>query len=412
LNKVVVTGVGIISPIGNDCNSFLESLKNGKNGIKEISSFDTSEYSVKIAGEVNIDLNNFFSKKDLNKLDRFTAFSIIAADQAILQSKLNKSKSNLNRVGVIIGSGIGGISTFEKQHKRLLKHPKKVSPYFIPTMISDIAAGHISIKYGFKGINYGVVSACATGNHAIGNAYKQIKYNDADIMIAGGSEASITPISIAGFSNMKALTKNSDIKTACRPFDLKRDGFVMGEGAGILVLENKEHAIKRNANILCEIIGYGATADAYHLTSPIPGGIGAIESMKISLNENNINYKDIDYINAHGTSTPYNDKNETAAIKSVFKDHAYKVKISSTKSCTGHLLGAAGGIESIACIQAIRDNFIPPTINLKNKDPECDLDYTPNKSINKNINYAMSNTFGFGGHNASLIFKKYAEDSK
>ncbi len=412
MNKVVVTGVGIISPIGNDYNSFLKSLKNGENGIKEISSFDTSEYSVKIAGEVSIDLNTFFSKKDLNKLDRFTAFSIIAADQAILQSKLNKSKSNPNRIGVIIGSGIGGISTFEKQHKRLLKHPKKVSPYFIPTMISDIAAGHISIKYGFKGINYGVVSACATGNHAIGNAYKQIKYNDADIMIAGGSEASITPISIAGFSNMKALTKNSDIKTACRPFDLKRDGFVMGEGSGILVLENKEHAIKRNANILCEIVGYGATADAYHLTSPIPGGLGAIESMKISLNENNISYKDIDYINAHGTSTPYNDKNETAAIKSVFKDYAYKVKISSTKSSTGHLLGAAGGIESIACIQSIRDNFIPPTINLKNKDPECDLDYTPNKSINKNINYAMSNTFGFGGHNASLIFKKYVKDSK
>ncbi len=412
MNKVVVTGVGIISPIGNDYNSFLESLKNGKNGIKEISSFDTSEYSVKIAGEVSIDLNTFFSKKDLNKLDRFTAFSIIAADQAILQSKLNKSKSNPNRIGVIIGSGIGGISTFERQHKRLLKHPKKVSPYFIPTMISDIAAGHISIKYGFKGINYGVVSACATGNHAIGNAYKQIKYNDADIMIAGGSEASITPISIAGFSNMKALTKNSNIKTACRPFDLKRDGFVMGEGSGILVLENKEHAIKRNANILCEIVGYGATADAYHLTSPIPGGLGAIESMKISLNENNISYKDIDYINAHGTSTPYNDKNETAAIKSVFKDYACKVKISSTKSSTGHLLGAAGGIESIACIQAIKDSFIPPTINLKNKDPECDLDYTPNKSINKNINYAMSNTFGFGGHNASLIFKKYVEDSK
>ena len=412
MNKVVVTGVGVISPIGNDYNSFLKSLKNGKNGIKEISSFDTSEYSVKIAGEVSIDLNIFFSKKDLNKLDRFTAFSIIAADQAILQSKLNKSKSNPNRIGVIIGSGIGGISTFEKQHKRLLKHPKKVSPYFIPTMISDIAAGHISIKHGFKGINYGVVSACATCNHAIGNAYKQIKYNDADIMIAGGSEASITPISIAGFSNMKALTKNPDIDTACRPFDLKRDGFVMGEGAGILVLENKEHAIKRDANILCEIVGYGATADAYHLTSPAPGGLGAIESMKISLNENNINYKDIDYINAHGTSTLYNDKNETAAIKSVFKDYAYKIKISSTKSSTGHLLGAAGGVESIACIQSIRDNFIPPTINFKNRDPECDLDYTPNKSINKNINYAMSNTFGFGGHNASLIFKKYVKDSK
>ena len=272
-------------------------------------------------------------------------------------------------------------------------------------MISDIAAGHISIKYGYKGINYGIVSACATGTHAIGNAYRQIKYGDADIMVAGGSEASITPISIAGFSNMKALTKNPDINSASRPFDLNRNGFVMGEGAGILILENKKHAIKRNANILCEISGYGATADAYHLTTPTPGGLGAIESMKIALKENNTKHTEVDYINAHGTSTIYNDKNETSAIKNVFKQHAKQLSISSTKSMTGHLLGAAGAIESIACILALNNSFVPPTINYSTPDPECDLNYTPNKSIDKSIKYAMSNTFGFGGHNATILFK-------
>ena len=403
-NKVVVTGLGIISPIGNNINEFYNSLKSGKNGIKEITHFDTEDFNVKIAGEASINLNDFFSNKDLNKLDRFTAFSLIAADEAIKQSNINNN-INHKRTGVIIGSGIGGIGTFEKQHKRLLKHPKRVSPYFIPTMISDIAAGHISIKYGYKGINYGIVSACATGTHAIGNAYRQIKYGDADIMVAGGSEASITPISIAGFSNMKALTKNPDINSASRPFDLNRNGFVMGEGAGILILENKKHAIKRNANILCEISGYGATADAYHLTTPTPGGLGAIESMKIALKENNTKHTEVDYINAHGTSTIYNDKNETSAIKNVFKQHAKQLSISSTKSMTGHLLGAAGAIESIACILALNNSFVPPTINYSTPDPECDLNYTPNKSIDKSIKYAMSNTFGFGGHNATILFK-------
>ena len=404
-NKVVITGIGAITPIGSNCSEFLDSLKSGKNGIKPTSLFDTTDFSVKISGEVDIDLASYFSKKELNKLDRFTAFSLLAADEAINQSGIANTL-NPDRIGVIIGSGIGGIGTFEKQHKKLLQHPKKVSPYFIPTMISDIAAGHISIKYGFKGINYGIVSACATGTHAIGNAYRQIKYGDADVMIAGGSEASITPISIAGFSNMKALTKNPDINSASRPFDLNRDGFVMGEGSGVLVLENKDHALKRDANILCEISGYGATADAYHLTSPTPGGLGAIKSMEIALNENNIDYSQIDYINAHGTSTPYNDKNETAAIKTVFKDYSNSIKISSTKSMTGHLLGAAGAIEAIVCILSMQNSFIPPTINYTIEDPECDLDYTPNKSINKNIEFSMSNTFGFGGHNATIIFKK------
>ena len=405
-NKVVITGIGIISPIGNTIQEFLSSLKNGINGINKISLFNTEDYNVKIAAESSINIDSFFSKKDLNKIDRFTAFSLLASDQAIKQANLETHK-NKDDIGVIVGSGIGGIKTFEEQHKRLLKHPKRVSPYFIPSMISDIAAGQISIKHGFKGINYGVVSACATGSHSIGDAYRQIKYGDAQIIVAGGSEAPITPMSIAGFSNMKALTKNPDINTACRPFDLNRDGFVMGEGSGILIIESEKSAINRNANILCEIVGYGATADAYHLTSPVPEGLGASKAMEAAVNENNISMDKIDYINAHGTSTPFNDKNETLAIKNTFGRYAKNLSISSTKSMTGHLLGAAGAVEAIACILAINNSFIPPTINIKDNDPECDLNYTKNKAINKEINYAMSNTFGFGGHNASLIFKKY-----
>ncbi|MBI45723.1 MAG: beta-ketoacyl-[acyl-carrier-protein] synthase II [Candidatus Marinimicrobia bacterium] len=403
-NKVVVTGIGVNSPIGNNIPDFLHSLRIGKNGIKNITHFDTSDYKVKIAGESSICLNDYFSSKELNKLDRFSALGVLAADQAVVQAKLNK---NHDDVGVIVGSGIGGISTFEKQHERLLKHPKRVSPYFIPTMISDIAAGHISIKYGFKGVNYSVVSACATGSHVIGDAYRQIKHGYEKIIIAGGCEAPITPMSIAGFSNMRALTQNPDINTACRPFDLNRDGFVMGEGSGVLVLESEKSAIERNVDIICEIVGYGATADAFHLTTPIPNGLGASSAMEKALNENSTNYKLIDYINAHGTSTVYNDKNETSAIKNTFTDYAKNISISSTKSLTGHLLGAAGAIEAIACILSISNSFIPPTINYENYDENCDLNYTPNKAIDREVNYAMSNTFGFGGHNASLIFKKY-----
>ncbi len=397
--------MGAISPIGNTISDFLSSLQKGRNGIDKITLFDTSDYKVKIAGETSLPLDKYFTSKELNKLDRFTIFGLLAADQAIKQADLDSEK--YSDVGVIIGSGIGGISTFENQHKRLLSHPKRVSPYFIPTMISNIAAGHISIKYGFKGINYAVVSACATGSHAIGDAYRQIKHGYEDIIIAGGCEAPITPMSIAGFSNMKALTQNPDINSACRPFDLNRDGFVMGEGAGVLILESEKSAIKRRANILCEIAGYGATADAFHLTTPVPDGVGASKAMEKALNENSIDLTSIDYINAHGTSTPYNGKNETKAIKNTFAEHAKNISISSTKSLTGHLLGAAGAIEAIACILSIKHSFIPPTINYKNADKECDLDYTPNKKVNRNIKYAMSNTFGFGGHNASLIFKKY-----
>ena len=408
MNRVVITGLGVISPIGNNSSEFHKNISNGVNGIKNIKNFNTDEFKVKIAGEVLIDLIDYFSSKELNKIDRFTAFSIIAADEAIKNSNLN-NKINKNNIGVIIGSGIGGINTLETQHKRLLKHPKKVSPYFIPTMISDIAAGHISIKHGYKGLNYSVVSACASGSHAIGDAYKMIKYGDADAIIAGGSEAAISPISIAGFSNMKALTQNSDINSACRPFDDNRDGFVMGEGAGIIVLESLSSARERNAFIHAEIVGYGATADAHHLTQPDPDGNGAYRSMQIALNDSKIVPNKIDYINAHGTSTIFNDKIETCAIKQLFKDHAYNVSISSTKSMTGHLLGAAGGIEAIACIQAIESSIVPPTINYNKPDKDCDLDYTPNIKINKNIHYALSNTFGFGGHNASLIFKKFNE---
>ena len=408
-NRVVITGRGVVSPIGNTTHDFWDNLVKGANGVGLISHFDTSEHTVKIAAEVKIDLGDYFTSKELNKIDRFTGYAIISADEAITDSKISKINTDSNRIGVIIGSGIGGINTFEEQHKKLLKSPRRVSPYFIPTMISDIAAGHISIKHEFKGINYCVVSACATGSHAIGDAYKMIKYGDADAIIAGGSESGISPISIAGFANMKALTKNSDVNSACRPFDLNRDGFVMGEGAGILVLENLQNAQKRNAKIYGEIVGYGASADAFHLTQPDPEGKGAISSMNIAIKDAKIKPSNIDYINAHGTSTKFNDKIETNAIKTLFKEHAYNVSISSTKSMTGHLLGAAGGVEAIACIESIRNNISPPTINYKCKDPECDLNYTTNVALERNINYALTNTFGFGGHNATLIFKEFNE---
>jgi len=407
--RVVITGQGIVSPIGNNTTDFNNALRKGKNGVDKITQFDPNDFPVKIAAEVkDLDMHSFFSSKEMNKMDRFTMLAIIAADQAVDDALLNNNNSiNKERIGVIIGSGIGGLNTLAEQHSRLLKSPKRVSPFFIPSLISDIAAGHVSIKYGFKGPNYGVVSACATATHAIGDAYRMIQYGDADIIISGGSEASIHPLAISGFANMKALSRNPDHNLASRPFDLDRDGFVLGEGSGILVLEEYEHAIKRNANILCELVGYAATADAYHLTSPAPNGEGASRSMKLALEDAKISPQDIDYINAHGTSTPYNDKFETAAIHSIFNDDAKSINISSTKSMTGHLLGAAGAIEGISCILSIKNSYIPPTINYKTLDPDCDLNYTPNVFIQKNINYAMSNTFGFGGHNSTLIFKKY-----
>ena len=404
-NRVVITGMGVVSPIGNNLNEFWDNLKIGYNGIDDITLFDTEKFDVKIAGQSSIDLNHFFDRKELNKLDRFSSFALIAADQAIHQSELLKSNFSNDRIGVIVGSGIGGIGTFETQHKKLLKNPRFVSPFFIPAMISDIAAGQISIKYGFKGLNYSVASACATSNHAFGDAFKMIQSNLADVIVAGGSEAAITEMSIAGFSNMKALTKNSDKNSASRPFDKNRDGFVMGEGSGILVLESLQHAKNRNANIIGEIVGYGATADAYHITSPDHEGRGGERAILNAISDAELNTDDIKYINAHGTSTPLNDKIETKAIKSVFKDKSKDLFINSTKSMTGHLLGAAGAIEAIATILALNNNYIPPTINYKDLDPDCDLNYIPNKGLSQSIDYGLSNSFGFGGHNSVIIFK-------
>ena len=406
--RVVITGTGVLSPIGNSTQEFLDSLKCGRNGISKISLFDTSDFNVNIAGEVKINLDEHFDKHEQNRMDRFASMALIASNEAIIESSINKSK-NLNRIGVIIGSGIGGITTFEEQHLRLQKSPRRVSPFFIPSMISDIASGHVSIKYGFKGPNYCVVSACATATHAIGDAFRMIKYADADAIITGGSDASISPMAVAGFSNMKALSRNPNPKNASRPFDLDRDGFVIGEGAGILVLEELIHAKNRDTKILGEVVGYSATADAYHLTTPSPDGDGAKRAMTNAISDANCKITDIQYINAHGTSTPFNDKIETHAIKSTFGDHANNLFISSTTSMTGHLLGAAGGIEAIASLLSIQNNFVPPTINYNSHDPECDLHYVPNKLLKTNIDYAMSNTFGFGGHNASIIFKSYKE---
>ena len=407
--RVVITGMGVLSPIGNSVSQFYEGLRSGQNGIGDISLFDTTEFTVKIAGEVKIDLNEHIEKKELNRIDRFSALALIAADQAVKQSGINNAP-DLERVGVIIGSGVGGIRTFEDQHTRLLNSPRRVSPFFIPAMISDIAPGHVSIKYGFKGPNYSVVSACATATHAIGDAFRMIKYGDADAIVTGGTEASISPMSIAGFTNLKALTRNSDKDSASRPFDANRDGFVMGEGAGILVLEELEHARSRGANILGEVSGYGATGDAYHLTSPAPNGEGAARAMKLAIKDAKLQPKDINYINAHGTSTPYNDKNESIAIHTVFEEHANNLYVSSTKSMTGHLLGATGGIEAIASILAIQNRFIPPTIHLETPDPDCTLNYAPNNAItNVDVDVVISNTFGFGGHNAVILFNRFID---
>ena len=400
--------MGVVSPLGNSCANFSSALKSGQNGIKNISAFDTENFPVKIAGQVDIDINDILNKKEQNRIDRFTALALFAAEEAINDSNILNSNINRDMIAVIVGSGIGGINTFETQHKRLLKNPKLVSPFFIPSMITDIAPGVISMKYGFKGPNYSVVSACATGSHSIGDAFKMIQNGMIEVAITGSSESTISPMAIAGFANMKALTRNPDPNNACKPFDKNRDGFVMGEGAGILVLESLNHALKRKANIIAEISGYGATADAYHLTSPDINGEGASRAMNLAILDANISKEQIDYVNTHGTSTSANDRIETIALKNVFKTNVKNLSISSTKSMTGHLLGAAGSIEAIASILSIKEHYIPPTINYKTCDPDCDLDYTPNKMMNKEVNYAMSNSFGFGGHNAVLIFKKYS----
>ncbi|MEA1986192.1 MAG: beta-ketoacyl-ACP synthase II [Candidatus Marinimicrobia bacterium] len=407
--RVVITGMGITSPVGTGVDKFWNAIQNGKNGIGPITQFDTTNYEVHFAGEVtDIDLSDYFSKKEMRKLDRFTQFALIASDEAIKNANFDFDKIDKTRAGVIIASGIGGLHTLESERMVLEnKGPKRVSPFFIPKLISDIAAGHVSIRYGFQGVNYSVASACASSNHAIAMALRHIRYGDADIVVAGGAEATISPLGVSGFSQMKALsTRNDDYETASRPFDLARDGFVISEGSGILVLEEYEHAKRRNAKIYGEIAGAGMTADAYHITAPADTGDGAIRSMKMALNDADMTSDEISYINAHGTSTPFNDKIETKAIKEVFGEYSKKLSISSTKSMTGHMLGATGAVEAIVAIKAIENDIIPPTINLKNPDPECDLDYTPNVKVDKTVNAVLSNTFGFGGHNSTIVFKK------
>lgn len=408
--RVVITGIGVISPIGIGKDSFFKSLKEGQSGVDIITKFDTEGLSTKIAAEVKgFEPTDFIDKKEAKRMDRYTQFAVAASKMAVLDASLDLNTIDEDRFGVCIGSGIGGLETLENQYKVMIeKGPGRVSPFFIPMMISNIAAGHISMTFKAKGPNMTVVTACASGTNAIGEAFKVIQRNDADIMITGGTEASITPVAIAGFCSMKALSaRNEEPKRASRPFDKDRDGFIMGEGSGILVLEDLEHAIKRGARIYGEVVGYGSSADAYHITAPAPEGEGAYKAMKKAVQDANINPEKIDYINAHGTSTELNDKFETMAIKRLLGDYSYKVPISSTKSMTGHLLGAAGGIEAIACLMAINEGIIPPTINYETKDENCDLDYVPNQARNAEVSYAMSNSLGFGGHNATIILKKY-----
>ena len=411
--KVVVTGLGALAPNGNTLTEYWDSLISGKSGIGIINSFDADKLSVRIAGELtNFDPQSYFDRKELRKLDLFTVYHLITAEEAIIHSNLDLEKEDKDRIGVIIGTGIGGIQTLENEHGVYVERgQRRVSPFFVPRFIPNIASGNLAIKFGLKGPNHTIISACASGTDAIGCAARAIQYGDADIMVTGGSEASITGLTISGFANIRALsTRNDNPEAASRPFDAKRDGFVLGEGAAALVLEEKEHALKRNAPILGEFAGYGATDDAFHITQPSEGGAGAIKAMNIALKDAKIKTNEVDYINAHGTSTPFNDKTESAAIASLFKENVTKLKVSSTKSMVGHALGASGALEAIACVKAINENTAPPTINYENQDPECSLDYIPNKSENFTINTAMSNSFGFGGHNAVIVFKKWDED--
>ncbi|MGN0149972.1 MAG: beta-ketoacyl-ACP synthase II [Clostridia bacterium] len=412
MRRVVVTGLGAVTPIGNNTAEFWKAIKEGVCGIDKVTHFDASEFKTQIAGEVkNFEVTDFIEKKEARKMDRYTQLAMVAASEAVVNSGLDMEKEDPWRVGVITGSGIGGIMTLEEQHKMLLdRGPGRVSPFFIPMMIGNMGAAQIAIKFGAKGINENIVTACASSTNAIGDAYRHIQYGENDVIIAGGAEAAVSPLAFAGFCNMKAMsTRNDDPKTASRPFDAERDGFILSEGAGFIVLEELEHAKARGAEIICEMVGYGATDDAYHITSPVPGGAGGAKAMELAVKDAGMELSQMTYINAHGTSTKYNDHFETEAIKSVFGEAAYKLAVSSTKSMTGHLLGAAGGVEAIVCSLAIKEGYIPATINYKNPDPDCDLDIVPNEGRNQDVEYAMSNSLGFGGHNASIVFKKYAE---
>ena len=405
-NRVVITGDGSISPLGFNSKSLWENLINGQSGVDYIQQFDTENFSVKIAGEVkDFDPNEFFDSKDVKRLDRFTMFGLIAAKQAIEKSNYSSSDA-----GVIVGTGVGGMHTLEEEHSKYInKGQRGVSPFYVPKMIPNIAGGQIAIKNNLNGLNFSMSTACSSATDAIGMAYRLISDGHISAMICGGAEGSITPLTLSGFANMKALSKNNDNPSeASKPFDKERDGFILSEGAGMLFMENLESALNRGAEILGEIIGYGITNDAYHITQPHKDSVGAISAIEMAINEANIKVEDIDYINAHGTSTYFNDMLETQAIKNVLGNHAKDVSISSTKSMTGHLLGAAGAIEAIACINAINYNKVPPTVNFKTPDPECNLNYTPNVAIDKNVEIAMSNSFGFGGHNSVIILKKFS----
>ncbi len=411
--RVVVTGMGVITPVGNDVATTWRALLDGKSGAGPITRFDASNFPVRFACEVkNFDPLRYMEKKEAKRADQFTQYAVAAARQAMDHAGLaERNGYDPDRTGVIVGSGIGGLKIFEEQHDVYRQRgPGKISPFFIPMFISDIAAGIVSMQFNAKGPNYATVSACATSAHAIGDAYRTIQYGDAEVMITGGAEAAVTRMAIGGFANMKALSERNDsASTASRPFDATRDGFVMGEGAGIVILEELEHARSRGARIYAEIVGYGATGDAYHLTAPAPNGEGAQRAMKRALNDASLRPNEIQYINAHGTSTPANDLNETAAIKAVFGDSAQSVNVSSTKSATGHMLGAAGAVEFVVCTLVVGEGIIPPTINYETPDPECDLNYTPNKPVRRDVTAALSNSFGFGGHNTTLAIKRFTD---
>ncbi len=408
--RVVVTGLGAVAPNGFGVEGFWNSIKNGVSGIGEISSFDASSHPVKIAGEVrDFDPFRYIDRKEARKMDRVCQFAMVAADEAVGDAGWKEGlPCPAERVGVIFASGIGGILTFEQQRLLLeAKGPRRVSPFMIPMLIINLIPGQIAIAHGLKGVNFSVVTACASSTHAIGEAYRQIKFGFCDAVVAGGAEAAITPLTVAAFGNMKALSTRNELgPRASSPFDKERDGFVIGEGAGALVLEEYETARRRGARIYAEIAGYGASCDAYHITAPVEGGEGLCRCLRIAMDEAGVTAEDISYVNAHGTSTPFNDKHETLAYKTVFGETAYRIPVSSTKSMTGHLLGAAGAIESVVCLKAMEDNVLPPTINLEHPDPECDLDYVPNEAREAELNVAVNNSMGFGGQNASVVFRR------
>jgi 3-oxoacyl-[acyl-carrier-protein] synthase II len=407
--RVVVTGIGAVTPLGNDAETTWNNIVEGVSGIGPVTRLNADDFPAKVAAEVKeFNVENFIDKKDARKMDRFTHYAVAASLMAVKDSRLEITDDNAPRVGVWIGSGIGGMETFEQQHETFMNRGyRRVSPFFVPMMIPDMATGQVSITLGARGFNSCTVTACATGTNSIGDAFKVIQRGDADVMVTGGAEAPITKMSFAGFCANTALSTNQDPQKASRPFDKNRDGFVMGEGAGIVVLEELEHALARGAKIYAEIVGYGATGDAYHITAPAPEGEGGARAMKMALDDAGLAPEEVGYINAHGTSTEYNDKFETMAIKSVFGEQAYKLAVSSTKSMTGHLLGAAGGIEAIFTVLALKEGILPPTINLDTPDPECDLDYVPNEARRQQVNAAMSNSLGFGGHNATIAFRRY-----